>query len=85
MSHFIYCYAECRNAECHYAECRISSIVMLKAEYRNAECYAEYRYGECHYADCRISSIVMLKIIMLNGVMPSVVILKVAVLCPLLC
>ncbi len=36
MSHFIYCYAECRNAEFRYAEFR----------------YAEFRYAECRYAEC---------------------------------
>ncbi len=42
MSHFIYCYAECRHAECHHAEC----------------CYAKCPYAECcsekcPYAECR--------------------------------
>ncbi len=37
MSHFIYCYAECRYAEYHYAEYH----------------YAECRYTECRYAECR--------------------------------
>ncbi len=37
MLHFIYYYAECRNAECRNAECR------------NAECH----YAECRYAECR--------------------------------
>ncbi len=47
MSHFIYCYAECRYYEYHYAEC-------LYTECRYAEChYAECRYVECHYAECR--------------------------------
>ncbi len=47
MSHFIYCYDECHNAEYGYAECRY-------AECRYAECrYAEYRYAECCYAECR--------------------------------
>jgi hypothetical protein len=47
MSHFIYCYAESRYAECHYAECRY-------AECRYAEChYTECQYAECHYAECR--------------------------------
>ncbi len=36
MSHFIYCYAECRYGECHYAVCR----------------YAVCRYIECRYTMC---------------------------------
>jgi hypothetical protein len=45
MSHFIYCYAECRYAEFRYAECHYT------------ECrYAECRYVECCYTDCRGAS-----------------------------
>ncbi len=36
VSHYIYCYAQHRPAECHYAECH----------------YAEWQYAECRYAEC---------------------------------
>ncbi len=47
MSHFIYCYAECRYVEFHHAECR-------HAQYHYAECrHAQCHHAECYYAKCR--------------------------------
>ncbi len=48
VSHFIYCYAECRSVEFHHAEGG------RHAQYHHDEwCHAECRYAECRYADCR--------------------------------
>jgi hypothetical protein len=84
VSHFSYCYAECRYAEFCYVECRY-------AECRYADCgYAECRYAECrgtlecHF--CQMLSMLsvankpfMLRVVMLNVVMLSVVMLNVMV------
>jgi hypothetical protein len=54
VSHFIYCYAECRYTVCHYTECH----------------YTECHFSECHYAVllCWLSLcwVAMLNVIMLN-------------------
>jgi hypothetical protein len=44
VSRFIYCFTECRYAECCYADCRGTVKTSI-----NYEC----RYAECCYADCR--------------------------------
>jgi hypothetical protein len=68
MSHFTYCYAECRYAKCRNAECRY-------AECRYAECCNdECRYAGCRYEECRgaTKSTCYCKMVILNLPSPNI-------------
>ena len=55
---FLYCYSECRYAECHsdfyivMLSALVVSVIMLTVTF--LYCYSECRYAECHSADCCI-------------------------------